>query len=88
MERGKPFQPNNFYKRSPKYEGESFTEDMTQNSSASDEDNKNNIRLLDLNCDNGNNCALELSSYELKISENQPDCLDIKQSSSIEVTGK
>lgn len=52
MERGSPFQSNKYFNsHSPShYINENFTEDMTQDFSANEEDNKEHIELLNVQC--------------------------------------
>lgn len=62
MERGSPFHSEKFFNEtnSPPYSGENFSEDMTQDSGPSEEDNKEHIQLLDLECGD----TLELNNFE------------------------
>ncbi|EFA03911.2 hypothetical protein TcasGA2_TC014045 [Tribolium castaneum] len=63
MERGAPFHPNKFYNNhSTSFLDEGL--DMTQDSSPCDEDNKNCLDLLDLNCENGTCPPLKLAKFE------------------------
>ncbi|XP_044267496.1 male-specific lethal 1 homolog [Tribolium madens] len=63
MERGAPFHPNKFYNNhSTSFLDEGL--DMTQDSSVCDEDNKNCLDLLDLNCENGTCPPLKLAKFE------------------------
>lgn len=74
MERGSPFHLEKFYSEhsSPHYSGEHFSEDMTQDSGPSEEDNKEHIQLLDLDC--GNTNSLQLNNFDDAIkSEREPD---------------
>ncbi|XP_068903286.1 male-specific lethal 1 homolog [Tenebrio molitor] len=64
MERGAPYQPSKFFNNHPtSFLDESL--DMTQDSGPCDEDNKNCIELLDLNCENGDACSpLKLGKFQ------------------------
>lgn len=61
MERGSPFHLEKFYneQNSPSYSG-----DMTQDSGPSEEENKERIQLLELECGTIDECSLELKSFE------------------------
>lgn len=63
MERGSPFHSEKFYNEhnSPAYQ---LSEDMTQDSGPSEEDNKEHIQLLDLECGNNTNNSLVLKTFE------------------------
>lgn len=84
MERGSPFHSEKYYNihnDSPTFSGENFSEDMTQDSGPSEEDNKEHIQLLDLDCGN-DDCSLELKNFdggdELNVikGERQPNNFD------------
>ncbi|RZC38847.1 PEHE domain containing protein [Asbolus verrucosus] len=69
MERGAPFQPSKFFNNhSASFLDEGL--DMTQDSGPCDEDNKNCIDLLDLNCENGSGLKLQ---NDLSDSESQTE---------------
>lgn len=65
MERGSPFHSEKFYNEhnSPPYSNENFSGDMTQDSGPSEEDNKERIQLIGLDCENTGGCSLELNSF-------------------------
>lgn len=67
MERGSPFHSEKYYSLhndSPTFSGENFSEDMTQDSGPSEEDNKEHIQLLDLDCAT-DDCPLELKNFDV-----------------------
>lgn len=63
MERGSPFHPTKFFSDQTQC-SENFAEDMTQDSTASEEDSKERIALLDLECDDVNNCSSPLDNFK------------------------
>lgn len=65
MERGSPFHSEKFFNEhnSAAYLGENFCEDMTLDSGPSEEDNKEHIQLLELDCENADSCTIELNSF-------------------------
>ncbi|KAJ3656747.1 hypothetical protein Zmor_015796 [Zophobas morio] len=71
LERGAPFQPRKFFNHPNSFLDDGL--DMTQDSSLCDEDNKNCIDILDLNCENSDGCSSLKEKRGLNDGESQTE---------------